>query len=753
MLGRSMGALSASSSRLLQEGARPPGTISGITGSSVTRNELDHEAVPGCFRCDAVVDATSEEISHRSDKKMQTVGSSLLFLLLLLHSSSLTNGLCTSENGTTAQCHELKDVKYIESHHLESLKASVTDGVLDPEILRNLTNLKHLDLSDGDMKNIEPGTFRTLSNLKSLDLANNRLEYLDLSSLEGLNELRSLNLRRNNIAQLPPVLLRLKNLKHLDVHGNPLECNCRTLHVRDLLTKRGVKLSKKVTCAGPNGSKGTSLLKLETQRVCSEEQADKEMLGDQPYEGSGDVGSGDVFDELDTDDEFKDTPEITLRPQEEEIETPAPEIEQVSSVEPSTTASTVLETGSTIGSEAINPTVPTEASLERTTKESEELFFDSEEQKATTEMSMKKPVKDSLFYPVEGSGDEGSGFEGSGFGIPNWSREDEEADGSEDPTIVTSSTSAESLLDILFGVFWSTTATPEEKKEPSLEEEQFIDASSTKTFHALGEIPVTKSMTEGTTVTVALTSTTISPELVEVGEAKDMSKLGTVNAEVASMNEELAEVSPARQSKKGMGSYVVLAALLAILAALIGFAAYKGDFCRKKRKRGDVENGTEQKDMQKSLLDTGNMAQPKIASNGNPENVPLVDGTIEHEDTKDTTGSQETPRAQNGTSDHVDHVDPVKPPRKVLNTQEESKPIQENHQDSISSKDDSFSARTSPVESARTTSPRLTEANDPPLSPGAQRVKITLQENPDSVPKTPILITRTSAGDNLVKTP
>jgi hypothetical protein len=41
----------------------------------------------------------------------------------------------------------------------------------------------------------------------------------------------------------------------------------------------------------------------------------------------------------------------------------------------------------------------------------------------------------------------------------------------------------------------------------------------------------------------------------------------------------------------------------------------------------------------------------------------------------------------------------------------------------------------------------------PPLSPGAQRVKITLQENPDSVPKTPILITRLKGGENLVKAP
>ncbi|XP_043494766.1 protein windpipe [Polistes fuscatus] len=689
---------------------------------------------------------------------MKKVGSFISFLLIILHSTRFTNCLCYLETETEMQCDKLEDIKYIDAHQLEKLKVSVIGSALDPKIFKHLNNLKHLDLSGGNLKRIEPGTFRTLINLKSLDLANNQLEYLNLSSLEGLHELRSLNLRRNNISQLPVVLLLLKNLKHLDVHGNPLQCNCATLHVRDLLTSRSVKLSKKVTCAGPNGSKGTSLMKLEMQRICKEEQDDKEMLGDQPYQGSGDFGSGDVFDEMDSNDELIENLESSEITQIEEVETPAPEILPVSNVEPSTTVliQTTVEVSPPSISETPLPITPTEAPLEKSIKESEELFFDFEDQKhqITTEMSQKKKVKDSLFYPVEGSGDEGSGLEGSGIGlVPN---EDDKSDEKmEDHGVYVSSTSEESIFSMILSVFTDTDATTE-KKEPSIEEEGFMNVSVIKTFDNLGEVPVTKSRTNVTLATVPLPFSTIGPEIVESNEAEDMSKLGPIMVEppeVAGMNNELAKVSPAKQSKKGMGSYVVLAGLLIILAGLVGFAAYKGDFCKKKRKRGDVENGTEMKDMQKSLLDTGNQAQPKIASNGSPENMPLVDGTIEHEDTKDSIRAQERDRAQNGHSDHIDHADPVKPPRKVLNTQEDSKPVQEALQDSISSKDDSFSERTSPVESARTTSPRLSEPNGPPLSPGAQRVKITLQENPDSVPKTPILITRTSVGDNLVKTP
>ncbi|XP_015188569.1 PREDICTED: protein windpipe [Polistes dominula] len=675
---------------------------------------------------------------------MKTVGSFISFLLIILHSSRLTNCLCNLEDVTEMQCDRLEDIEYIDAHQLEKLKVSVIGSTLNPKIFKNLNNLKHLDLSGGNLKRIEPGTFRTLTNLKSLDLANNQLQYLNLSSLEGLQELRSLNLRRNNISQLPVVLLLLKNLKHLDIHGNPLQCNCATLHVRDLLLSRSVKLSKKVTCAGPIGSKGTSFMKLETRRICKEEQDDKEMQGDQPYQGSGDFGSGDISALTDpNDDESLDVSEYFEKTHIEEIETPAPEINSIFNVEPSTT----VEVSPASNSETPVSITPTEASLEKSIKESEELFFDSEDQKhqITTEMSQKKKVKDSLFYPVEGSGDEGSGLEGSGIG--SVSNEDDESDEKiRDNGAYVSSTSEESIFSMILSVFTDTDSTTE-KKEPSIEEEGFINASVIKTYDNLGEIPVTKSTTSVTLATVPVALSTIGPKIVESSEVEDMSESSSIMGEppeVASMNNELAEVSPAKQSKKGMGSYVVLAGLLVILAGLVGFAAYKGDFCKKKRKRGDVENGTEMKDMQKSLLDTGNQTQPKIASNGSPENMPLVDGTIEHEDTKDSIRSHERDRAQNGHPDHIDHADPVKPPRKVLSTQEDCKPVQEALQDSISSKDESFSERTSP---------RLSEPNGPPLSPGAQRVKITLQENPDSVPKTPILITRTSVGDNLVKTP
>ncbi|KAK9310626.1 hypothetical protein QLX08_000164 [Tetragonisca angustula] len=677
-----------------------------------------------------------------------------LFLTLLSY-SGLSSGLCILQNGTVARCHELEDVKYIKTYDLDSLKASIPISILHSGFFVNLTSLRHLDLSGGAIKQIEPGSFSQLTNLRSLNLAENHIERLELGSLDGLNHLHSLNLRKNNLRHLPPALARLKILKHLDVQGNPLQCDCATLKVRDLIAKKGVRVSKKVFCANPRNVKGTSLFKLDTAVICHFEEQDREMQNDQGYKDSlEDYGSGNSFDKEDDSMEYVIEGSTTEAPKLED-ETSFPEIS--ATTEFKTTESSREVTAATEEQELPIQTIE---AVKSTTSKDDEIFFDSEEKvklitvETTTER--KKVHEDGLFYPTEGSGDEedGSG-EGSGTGVGFGEQ-------------VYKTENDDSFFEGLYHLFMGSTKPSE---EPNLEEEQFIDASSTKGIEE-EESLVNKSAVEKEIVTKDVGLDETVPGTTEVAiktdiprptnrvelmdsELHDMTKLGNVKMGQEDADDDLAEVSSAKQSKKGMGSYVVLAALLAILATLIGFAAYKGDFCRKRRKRSDVENGTELRDMQKALLETGNSAQPKIASNGNVESAPLVDDATDHDEIKSSSNdyrvTAEIPKSPNGTSDRTE---PLKPPRAV--TPQNDQKIKETiGQDGNCPKDDSLSLQTNSVDPVTNSSPsfRLAEANQPPLSPGAQRVKITLQENPDSVPRTPILITRTAAGENLVKTP
>nr|XP_033340606.1 uncharacterized protein LOC117228747 [Megalopta genalis]XP_033340607.1 uncharacterized protein LOC117228747 [Megalopta genalis]XP_033340608.1 uncharacterized protein LOC117228747 [Megalopta genalis] len=654
---------------------------------------------------------------------MQTAPTVLSLLLVVLSFSGRTNGLCNLENGTVARCQDLTDAKYIQTYHLETLKAPVLEAELHPGLFGNLTSLRHLDLSGGNLKRVQSGCFRKLANLRSLNLAENHIANLDSGAIQGLSHLHSLNLRKNKLRHLPPVITELKFLKHLDVQSNPLQCDCATLLVRDLIMKKGVKISKKVLCAGPRNMKGTPLFKPDAAVTCNMEQLDLEMQNDQPveeyeedYEGSGTNGD---------DDSFIDVPNLNQEPtQPPEIETPAPEV----------------------------ACLPGDADCPEKNSKEEEIFLDSGEKKSTTAVpttERKKVFTDALFVPVEGSGadEEGSG-EGSGTAtiFDGWDKAKETDE--EDTRVEEESQSlGDKLLDTFFNVFLSTTAAPETKKDLDLEEEQFIHMPS----KFPGEEETSEIVDDELTSTTSKASTETSPKSVSTtdysgvevfdSDLQNSTRTGQAMVEDETTGDGLAEVSPAKQSKKGMGSYVVLATLLAILASLIMFAAYKGDFCRKKRKRGDVENGTEMKDMQKSLLE-GSTTHPKVVTNGNVENVPLVEDTADHEDAKASGEHQEPVRSRNGTSDRVD---PVKPPRRSSDR---------SSSDGNTSRNDSLPARTSPVDVTVNNAPATTlPANCPPLSPGAQRVKITLQENPDSVPKTPILITRTMAGDNLVKSP
>lgn len=663
-----------------------------------------------------------------------------------------TDAVCYLKNEKTALCHKVGDIEFIDSYNLTNLKTSVYHETLGSNSLKGLSaNLKSLDLSEGNIQLIEPGTFRKLTGLRDLKLSDNSIDQLDGSALEGLEELKNLDLRRNNIRQLPSALTELTALKNLEVSGNPLVCDCATLRVRDDLLATGVKISKKVSCSSPRNLKGVSILVPEAEVICMFEEQDSEMQGDE-----ADSGSGDFEDDVEVPAEVS----TVSAPHEDHHAAVTPEIITDDLIIPVQGRSRLLDsesptessTGSTSVSDSSESSVSTAEGDSPT--HSDDFEFTPVAQDA---------VDDLIVRGTDGEDDpdeEGSGFEGSG--TDSWQPLDPKdfvTTPAKVEEITTTTTeqptpSTQSWYDVLFGSVLSTTETDDAVPEVIPEETTPETTTTTTTARPSIDrgiiIPNINPVTEETVVTKKANDLDATiPSVTQSGEN------GKIVSETSSNTTETAVgAASTAGGQKSMGSYIVLAALLGVLAALVVFAAYRSGFCKKKPS-ADVERGTELKDVKKSLLDPTNTPQPRIASNGNMENVPLV--APANEAWASPQESRQWPAQTNGTKNPSNaESDPVKPPRKSLPPQEDTNGLQEVKTHSPMS---TFAPRTNDSQGNSVTPPNSPSEGgydgklSPPLSPNAQRVKITLQDNPDSIPKTPILITRTKPGVNLVKTP
>lgn len=103
--------------------------------------------------------------------------------------------------------------------------------------------------------------------------------------------------------------MELNYLKSLELMGNPINCTCETLQVRNWLQDNRVWTDNHVTCSSPLRFKGQPWLQVKQSEVCPakvgeptslpyiwDDQENELMLGDQPTFGDG-SGSGSLTDE------------------------------------------------------------------------------------------------------------------------------------------------------------------------------------------------------------------------------------------------------------------------------------------------------------------------------------------------------------------------------------------------------------------------------------------------------------------------
>lgn len=195
-----------------------------------------------------------------------------------------------------AKCSSLKGLKADGP-----LKATLPIHSIDLSYL-NLTRLAHSleklhDLTSIDLSHNELHEIGHLGRrIKKLNLKHNRINSSKLSKLP--QHVQSLNLQHNDITNLPLELTKLSQLQSLELAHNQINCSCETLEVRNWLQEHHVFMEHPVKCFYPALYKGKSWLQVKQSVVCEKEKrlgynaADEEenelMMGDQPFEASGD---------------------------------------------------------------------------------------------------------------------------------------------------------------------------------------------------------------------------------------------------------------------------------------------------------------------------------------------------------------------------------------------------------------------------------------------------------------------------------
>ncbi|MDX4036240.1 leucine-rich repeat domain-containing protein [Aliarcobacter skirrowii] len=107
----------------------------------------------------------------------------------------------------------ISDIDVLKYFNLESLLLGEGNNIKDISPLKNLKNLKKLDITYNPIDNID--VLSNLTNLEKLSLDQNSLK--DLKPLRNLKNLKNLNILRNNANEYLDisVLAELKNLKRL----------------------------------------------------------------------------------------------------------------------------------------------------------------------------------------------------------------------------------------------------------------------------------------------------------------------------------------------------------------------------------------------------------------------------------------------------------------------------------------------------------------------------------------------------------
>lgn len=135
--------------------------------------------------------------------------------------------------------------------------------------LINLTRLRQLDLNGNSISRIEKDSFHPYGhNIKFIYLQENKISCINSGAFQHLDSLEWLYLQSNELEEIPQQTFSpiLDTLQALDLHGNPFNCDCKLVWLRDwMISPKGKAVVSKpleMKCKTPKTLQDTSVMNI-----------------------------------------------------------------------------------------------------------------------------------------------------------------------------------------------------------------------------------------------------------------------------------------------------------------------------------------------------------------------------------------------------------------------------------------------------------------------------------------------------------
>ena len=626
------------------------------------------------------------------------------------------NGLISSLNSKAARRHNYMPIQVLDLSNNDLTKLT--------NQMELLVNLTELNLSNNQLTQVHKLKFK---HLEKLDLSHNHITSAKLTKIPV--NIVHLNLSFNEITYIPLGFMKLKKLRSIELNGNPLNCTCSTLHVRNWMSYRHIWSDEHIKCVAPLNVKDQPWLQAKQHEICNEQTTRSTKYNWDNYDDDNELMMGD--EAAGSGEKAEEKVEAVVDKVTEEIDYDSGEDEDNESKIFDQAPKTEDEDDNK--EEVIEKVVDENTDAEEKTEDEE--YDDNNDDDfipvtntIVTKTSTIEPITVSTHITLLGSEIEGSA---DSVELATNSTEESEDDGSG---------SGFGALPIMPNLHL------EEDKGDDGEDDELITVPPLKIFQDV--------TSEAPSIAVIHRETENVVEPIE-GDQNSAITAGAGNDD-------------------NQGTYILLAILAIGLISLVIFVAMKNKRA-KKRNRLDLEKATELLDMDKKLL--GKPIDRNGNGNGRTENAPLMSDYPKN-------GHNEKPTSY--TSFHPPEITVNEPVRdkspneksqqslyeNVPNGNGDVEPIHRNNYPKNGSapkpvdEDDVFLPVTEEPRSLEVTptpakryspiynpaSPR-SDRYSPVYSPETGRVKIKLVETPK--PKTPIVVTRSRsrAGDSYEITP